>query len=116
MNPAKQFELVLELFRKEWDGFPVKHMLIFLEVAKNDIEKREWGVVEIGERLGINQSTVSRSIIGMSPRAIPTEGAEPIDLLTTRADRIDYRKKIPCLTPKGKRLYEEIISLLEVKK
>ena len=86
---------------------------LFLEVARNDLEKREWGVLEIGERLDITQATVSRGLVDLSARTIPTGSSEPIDLVTTEPDAFDHRKRIPVLTKKGRRVYDKIMRMME---
>lgn len=112
-SSANSLFLVLSELRSHWRNFPVVHMQLFLEVARNDIEDREWGILEIGERLDITQATVSRGIVDLSARTIPTGAAEAIDLVTTEADRFDHRKRIPKLTKKGRRVYDKIVRILE---
>ncbi|WP_159953184.1 MarR family winged helix-turn-helix transcriptional regulator [Rhizobium sp. 18065] len=112
-TPANSLFLVLAELRQHWRNFPVVHMLMFLEVAKNDLEQKKWGVLEIGERLDITQASVSRGLIDLSARTIPPGADEPIDLVTTEPDRFDHRKRIPVLTKKGRRVYDKIIRILE---
>lgn len=105
--------LILSELRTHWRNFPVTHMLLFLEVARNENEKRGWGVLEIGERLDITQATVSRGIVDLSARTVPTGASEAIDLVTTEADPHDHRKRIPVLTKKGRRVYDKIMRMME---
>lgn len=102
----------LQELQSHWKNFPVQQMLLFLEIARNDFEGCEWGVVEIGERLGMPQASVSRGITDLSGRSIPPGSSEPIDLVTTRTDAIDHRKRIPILTDKGRKVYESLSNIL----
>ncbi|QIG74608.1 MarR family transcriptional regulator protein [Rhizobium phage RHph_I20] len=115
MPGTLQLALVLQEFRRHWRNFPVNHMLLFLEVARNDLEGNNWGILEIGERLGLNQATVSRGIVDLSARTIPTGATEAIDLVTTEADAVDHRKRIPVLTKKGRRVHDHINRIMENK-
>ncbi len=102
----------LQVLQSHWRNFPVQQMLLFMEIARNDLEGREWGVGEIGERLGMPQASVSRCITDLSGRTIPPGSTEPIDLVTTRPDAIDHRKRIPTLTDKGRRVYASLAEML----
>lgn len=112
-SPANRLYLALAELRQHWRHFPVAHMMLFLEVARNDLEKHGWGVLEIGERLDITQATVSRGIVDLSARTVPSGGTEPIDLVTTEADAKDHRKRIPVLTAKGRRVYDKLMRIME---
>ncbi len=116
MSGTVQLALVLQEFRRHWRNFPVTHMLLFLEVARNDLEEKNWGVLDIGERLGLTQATVSRGIVDLSARTIPSGSTEAIDLVTTEADRVDHRKRIPVLTKKGRRVYDTLTRIMETGK
>lgn len=98
----------LEELQGHWRFFPVQHMLLFFEVAANDLEGRQFGVVEIGERLDMPQASVSRAITDLSARTIPPGGSEPVDLIMTKPDMKDHRKRIPALTAKGWQVYERV--------
>lgn len=110
---AQPLEDILKELRAIWKNFPVQHMLLFLEVAKNDLGKHEWGVMDIGDRLDINSATVSRGIIDLSSRTTPPGSDGPVDLVETMADKYDHRKRIPILTKKGHRVYASILKHLE---
>lgn len=69
-------------------------------------------VLDLGERLCLTQATVSRGITDLSARTIPPGSDEPIDLVSTRSDAFDHRKRIPVLTPKGHRVYDKITRIL----
>ena len=112
-SPSNTLFLILSELRQHWRNFPVTHMLLFLEVARNDIEKHNWGILEIGERLDITQATVSRGIVDLSARTIPTGASEAIDLVTTDPDAFDHRKRIPVLSKKGRRVYDKIMRMME---
>ncbi len=114
MNTTPLALCLLE-FRKTWKNFPVQHMLVFLEVARNDLEDRRWGVLDIAERLEIPQATASRIISDLGPRAIPTGSTEPVDLMETVASRSDHRKRIPVLTKRGRIFHEKLSRILEVR-
>jgi DNA-binding MarR family transcriptional regulator len=109
---AEKLHLVLSELRSHWKNFPVGHMLLFLEVARNDLEEHRLGVLEIGERLGVPQANVSRWLNDLSDRTIPTGGNEPINLVATEPDKHDHRKRIPVLTRKGIRVYQKILRQL----
>ena len=104
--------LVLQEFRTQWRNFPVTHMQVFLEVARNDLERHNWGVTEVGDRLDINQATASRIIVDLGDRSVPTGGNETLNLIKTIQDPLNSRKRIPVLTAKGKLVYEKIERLL----
>jgi len=111
--PANALHLVLTELRSHWRNFPVTHMLLFLEVARNDLEDRNLGILEIGESLDVPPATVSRGMVDLSPRTIPSGSSEAIDLVTTRPDKFDHRKRVPVLTKNGRRVYDKIIRILE---
>lgn len=90
----------------------MQHMLLFLEVAKNDLGNQQLGVIEMGERLAMTQSSVSRGIRDMSAKNIPPGSDEPINLVLTQADPIDHRKRIPALTPKGRAVYARLVAMM----
>lgn len=113
MPGTLQLALVLQEFRRHWRNFPVNHMLLFLEVARNDLEGHNWGVLEIGERLNMTQASVSRGIVDLSARTVPTGATEAIDLVTTEADASDHRKRVPVLTKKGRRVYDHLNRIME---
>lgn len=104
---------VLRELQGHWKFFPVQHMLLFLEVAKNDLQDQRLGVIEMSERLEMTQSSVSRGIRDMSGKNIPTGSNEPINLVTTRPDASNHRKRVPILTAKGRRVYQRLAELLD---
>jgi DNA-binding MarR family transcriptional regulator len=101
----------LELFQSHWRFFPVQHMRFFFEVARNDLERQEWGVLEMAERLGVPQATASRHIQDLSKWNVP-KGHDPIDLVTTRTAPDNYRKRIPMLTDKGLHVFRRLDAIL----
>lgn len=111
-DPMLPLVLILQELRRHWRHFPVSHMLLFLEVARNDLDGLEMGVIELGEGIGLTQASTSRHLADLSPRTIPSGSEAPVDLVTTRPDAIDYRKRVPCLTAKGRVVYQQIQRLL----
>lgn len=111
-DPMLPLVLILQELRRHWRNFPVGHMLLFLEVARNDLNDLEMGVIELGEGIGLSQASTSRHLVDLSPRTIPSGGDAPVDLVTTRPDAVDYRKRVPCLTAKGRVVYQHIKSIL----
>lgn len=101
----------LEVFQSHWKFFTVQHMRFFFEVARNDLERQEWGVLEMGEFLGIPAATASRHIQDLSRWNVP-KGHDPLDLVTTRTAPDNYRKRIPMLTHKGLQVYRQIDAIM----
>ncbi len=100
----------LEVFQSHWRSFPIQHMRFF-EVARNDLERREWGVMEMAELLGVPPATASRHIQDLSKWNVP-KGHAPLDLVTTRSALDDHRKRIPMLTDKGVQVYRYLDAIL----
>lgn len=103
----KQILRVINKFREyenEITANAISTLLILIE---------QGGVVsqkELGDRLGIPQSTVSRTVAHLGEGSFKKEG---LGLVTTREDPKDRRFKIVVFTPKGKNLASEVEAIVK---
>lgn len=98
---------MLEEFRKLDPDMPTQLAATFLTIANEE------GVTmkTIGDRLGISQSSCSRHVSILSKRySIDKLGH---DLVYAIEDPAERRRKIVFLTPKGKRVAESLLAILE---
>lgn len=90
--------------------FPIQHFLVFLYVS---IYERKT-IYDIYTELAIPQATVSRIVQQLSKyRNKETGEIEGLDLLRTERD-LDYPQRVAVtLTPRGERVKQELIKILE---
>jgi len=99
--------VLLEEFRKVDPDMPIQMAAAFLVVANNE------GVTmkELGDKLGISQSSCSRNVAALSK--VHRLNKPGHDLVYAIEDPAERRRKIVFLTPKGKRVAESIVGILE---
>lgn len=88
---------VLEAFRELDPDLPIQYAVSFLTIARADDGGISVG--ELAKRLGIAQSSASRNIAALS--AWHSFGKPGLDLVESREDPRERRRKIVTLTPKG---------------
>ena len=98
---------LLEEFRKLDSEMPIQMAATFLMVANEE------GITmkNLGNRLGISQSSCSRNVAALS--RWHRLGNPGHDLLYAIEDPVERRRKIVKLTPKGKRVAETVLKILE---
>lgn len=98
---------MLEEFRKIEPDMPLQMAATFLTVANEE------GITmkTLGERLGISQSSCSRNIAALSKFHRLNKPGH--DLVCATEDPVERRRKIVKLTPKGKRVAEALLEILE---
>jgi DNA-binding MarR family transcriptional regulator len=100
----------IEAARMLDDAMPLQTLAVFLDAAIHEGEP-ENSVSEIGKRVGLQSSSASRNVAALSKwHWLKKPGLE---LLDTVPDPMEMRRKIVALTPKGRRLAEQIIGALE---
>lgn len=103
---------VLQEFEKTWAYFPVSVAVLFMTIAHSEEQGTELGVVELGQAIGMSQSSVSRNIKLLSDSQKMPGSNQTLDLVELRPDSRDYRKRIPSLTQKGRAFYNDICATL----
>ncbi len=88
---------VLEAFRELDPDLPIQYAVSFLTIARADDGGISVG--ELAKRLGIAQSSASRNIAALS--AWHSFGKPGLDLVESREDPRERRRKIVTLTSKG---------------
>lgn len=98
---------MLEEFRKLDSDMPLQTAATFLSVANEE------GITmkSLGERLGISQSSCSRNVAALSKHHRLNKPGH--DLVYATEDPEERRRKIVKLTPKGKRVAETLLEILE---
>lgn len=99
--------LMLEEFRKLDPEMPLQTAATFLTIALEE------GITmkRLGEKLGISQSSCSRNVAVLSKHHRLNKPGH--DLVYAAEDPVERRRKIVCLTAKGKRILESIVNILE---
>jgi DNA-binding MarR family transcriptional regulator len=106
----KAYGKALKLFeelRKVDSDMPLQMAATFVMVANNE------GITmkDLGQRLGMAQSTCSRNVAALSK--VHRLNKPGHDLLYATEDPAERRRKIVKLTPKGKRVAESILEIME---
>lgn len=103
----RRLSAVLSAVRVVDETMPIQEFATFLEIAKRD---GEISVMEISTILGMSQSSATRNVQALTD--IDSKKKPGVFLVETRTDRMDMRKKYCHLTPKGKRLVEQILNIM----
>ena len=95
----------IEEFRKFDPEMPIQTVAVFLKVANED------GITmkDLGESLGIPQSSCSRNVAALSKLNRLNKSGH--DLVYAVEDPVERRRKIVKLTPKGKRVAESLLGI-----
>jgi DNA-binding MarR family transcriptional regulator len=98
---------MLEELRKVDSEMPLQMAATFMTVANEE------GITMklLGEKLGISQSSCSRNVAALSKFHRLNKPGH--DLLYATEDPEERRRKIVKLTPKGKRVAESLLEILE---
>lgn len=97
---------VLEAFRELDPDMPIQYALAFLTIARRE----GLSVRELSERLGIAQSSASRSVAALSEwHSFRKPGHR---VVVAREDPRERRRKIVTLTPEGQSLLEKLEALM----
>jgi len=97
---------VLSAVRLLDDNIPAQTLSVFLAVAKNE----GIGIGELATKCGLADSSASRNVAALSDwHWLKRPG---LGLVEVRSDRMDVWKKTVWLTPKGKKLAEQLVAIL----
>lgn len=97
---------VLEEFRRLDPDMPIQYALSFLTIARNE----GISIRELAERLDVAQSSASRNVAALSEwHSFRKPGH---DLVTSREDPRERRRKIVTLTARGRELLDRLDALL----
>lgn len=98
---------LLEEFRKLDPEMPLQQAVTFVEVAL----RPGISVTELSDRVGQALSSTSRNVAALGE--VNRNRQQGHNLVVAKEDPLERRKKIVSLTPKGRRVAETLITLLE---
>lgn len=108
---ARAIVAMLETFRDMNSEIELQSVMIFYMIAN----KPGIRMKELEKATGFASSTVSRNVLGLSSRGWKRkpDGTFPpgLDLVVTTSDPYNTRAKTVMLTPKGRRVFENTVSL-----
>lgn len=104
---VRKLESFIGQIRMLDDGMPLQQLACFLAVARREGQS----IAEIATIVGIAPSSASRNVSALD--AWTWKKTPGLSLVTTREDPMELRKKQVVLTPKGRRLLEQIESIFE---
>lgn len=96
---------VLEEFRKIDPEMPIQMAVVFLNIAADE----GLNMSELYQRSGISQSSVSRNVAALSKWHRANKAGH--DLVYTKEDPMERRRKVAFLTSKGRLVAEAIAKL-----
>lgn len=100
---------MLDLFRSVNQDITANHIVAFLTIAaRPGITQRE-----LREATGLGEGTVSRLVAVLSDRGV--RGREGLGLVEIKLAHGDYRMRHQYLSPKGKRLFEALTTMMTSK-
>lgn len=99
----RKFFAALKVFKLLDDRMPLQYVLSFLLVANEEGQS----VTYYAEKLGVNQTTMSRHLLDIGPADRNHE--EGYGLIDYRADPLERRRHQYFLTPKGKQFLEMVL-------
>jgi DNA-binding MarR family transcriptional regulator len=104
-STVRRLESFLSQIRVLDDAMPVQQLACFLAIAHREGQS----IVELSRSLGLAQSSASRNVSSLSDW--DWEKRPGLDLVETKVDPLELRKKQVVLTSKGRRLVEQIESI-----
>lgn len=112
LTAADRLVAVLEEFRKINSVLPTQTALTFVLVAMAT-ETSGKGILmkDLEKRLGQPSSSVTRNVQALSFR--PDDDESGYDLVTKIPDPDDPRARYVRLTPKGRRVWQSLLSIME---
>lgn len=106
ISALKRLSAVVSAVRVLNEVMPIQQFGVLLEIAKRD---GAIGIMEIAKILGMAEASASRLVAALSD--LDHKKKPGLFLVETRTDRMDMRRKWCHLTPKGKRLIEQIVNI-----
>ena len=100
---------VIEYFRDLDPDISATTISAFLAIA----EQEGMNMKELGETLGVAQSSCSRNVSALTRLKNPKENQEGLDLVVRTEDPLEGRRKIMFLSPKGKKMHQKIRRIIE---
>lgn len=101
---------VLEVIRRDVDDIiPAQQIAVLLVIALEPGQSQR----EVGEKVGLSQSSVSRNIDALSQQH--RQGKPGHNLVVRRPDPMERRRQNLYLSAKGERLVKRITDLIEVR-
>jgi len=104
-NPYTNKLNILEEFRKIDPEMPIQMAVIFLNVAADE----GLNMTDLYKRSGVSQASVSRNVAALSKWHRLNKAGH--DLVTTKEDPAERRRKVVFLTPKGQLLAKAIAAM-----
>lgn len=104
---VRKLSSVLSAVRLVDGTMPVQELACLLEIAQRD---GDISIMELSTLLGVSQSSATRNVQAMTD--LTSKKKPGLELVETQVDPMDMRKKYVHLTPKGKRLIEQITNTL----
>ena len=103
---------VMQVFRAEWEYFPMHVALLFLHVAEADMAGSPLSIRRAAELSGMPDASVSRNVRVLSGGQPGRGGSMEHDLLMVFQDPTDYRARLIRLTRRGADLYGQLLAAL----
>ena len=103
--PRQIFKAILSVLRRTDPEFPIQYALCLCEIA----DAEGLSVTELADRTDLALSTVSRIVGALSDYR---SNGQPFELISLKIAPEERRRKALYLTPKGRKLLQDIESIL----
>lgn len=100
----------IEMLRVLDDTMPVQMLAVLLQVALAEDSGEPMSLTQLAEALHMGQSSVSRNVATLSEWSWQKKPG--LSLVETRIDLMELRRKNVGLTPKGRKLIEQLSNIL----
>ncbi len=112
---ARKLVYAIDEFRKLAPDLPAQTLTVFFLIAGTPGIRMK----EIEKLTGLSSSAISRNVLALSERSWRKEAngefGPGLDLVVTASDPFDPRAKVAILTPRGRKMYERVVAIVDGK-